>query len=120
MPRDLTALAKESNIQALPPLPKSTDNKNDFDESMSAEDEDQMLSELSIRNDKLDELHPYTQTLSMSDVESCVILENAAFPPNERASREKVSTTWYLSPLRALLFSLSCPTWHNVLLTCGR
>jgi hypothetical protein len=60
---------------------------------MSAEDEHQMMADLSERNSKLDELHPYVQTLSLSDVESCVILENAAFPPNERASREKVSVT---------------------------
>lgn len=43
------------------------------------------------RND----LHPYVQTLSLSDLESCVALENAVFPEDERCSREKVgpSTT---------------------------
>jgi len=36
-------------------------------------------------------LHPYTRPLTISDLESCVALENAAFSdPNERASREKV------------------------------
>ncbi|RDL38863.1 putative polyamine acetyltransferase [Venustampulla echinocandica] len=35
-------------------------------------------------------LHPYVRPLTVSDVESCVALENAAFEdPNERASREK-------------------------------
>lgn len=38
------------------------------------------------RND----LHPYVQTLSLSDLESCVALENAVFPEEERCSREKV------------------------------
>lgn len=35
-------------------------------------------------------LHPYVQTLSLSDLESCVALENAVFPEHERCSREKV------------------------------
>lgn len=93
MPRDLSALAKESNIETLPTSRKPTANDDAYEEPMSADDESQMIDELSERhNSKLDELHPYTQTLSMSDVESCVLLENAAFPPNERASREKVSS----------------------------
>lgn len=37
-------------------------------------------------------LHPYTRPLTISDLESVVALENAAFSdPNERASREKVN-----------------------------
>ena len=36
-------------------------------------------------------LHPYTSPLTISDVESCVALENAAFEnENERCSKEKV------------------------------
>ena len=35
-------------------------------------------------------LHPYIQTLTVADVESCVALENVAFPEYERCSREKV------------------------------
>ena len=38
------------------------------------------------RND----MHPYVQTLSISNLESCVALENAVFPEEERCSREKV------------------------------
>lgn len=35
-------------------------------------------------------LHPYTRPLTISDLESCVALENAAFPnPEERATKEK-------------------------------
>lgn len=37
-----------------------------------------------------DNLHPYVQTLSLSNLESCVALENAVFPEQERCSREKV------------------------------
>lgn len=37
-------------------------------------------------------LHPYTRPLTISDLESCVALENAAFTnPDERATREKAS-----------------------------
>ena len=39
------------------------------------------------------DLHPHVQTLSISDLEACVALENAAFPENERCSREKVCGT---------------------------
>lgn len=35
-------------------------------------------------------LHPYVQTLSLSNLDSCIALENAAFPEEERCSREKV------------------------------
>jgi hypothetical protein len=42
-------------------------------------------------------LHPYTRPLTISDLESVVALENAAFPnPEERASRDKVcSQEWW-------------------------
>jgi hypothetical protein len=44
--------------------------------------------------DGIGKLHPYTCLLTISDLESCVALENAAFPiEQERASREKVSST---------------------------
>ncbi|KAL8672209.1 MAG: hypothetical protein Q9168_003311 [Polycauliona sp. 1 TL-2023] len=44
---------------------------------------------LKVDNKALSDLHPYCQTLSSSDVASCVALENATFPENERCSREK-------------------------------
>lgn len=39
---------------------------------------------------KWDRLHPENQSLSVFDVDQCSSLENEAFPPEERASREKV------------------------------
>lgn len=42
-------------------------------------------------NEKRDELHPYIQTLSLSDIDSCVRVEDETFPPQERCTREKVS-----------------------------
>jgi hypothetical protein len=47
-------------------------------------------------------LHPYTRPLTISDVDSCVALEDAAFAnPEERATREKVilSAKSSISPL---------------------
>lgn len=37
-------------------------------------------------------IHPYVQTLSLSDLESCLAVENAAFPEHHRATKEKVAT----------------------------
>jgi hypothetical protein len=39
---------------------------------------------------KYDDLHPFAQILSLSDLEACVALESAAFPEHERCSRDKV------------------------------
>jgi hypothetical protein len=39
---------------------------------------------------KYDDLHPYTQILSLSNLEACVALESGAFPEHERCSRDKV------------------------------
>jgi hypothetical protein len=39
---------------------------------------------------KYDDLHPYTQILSLSNLEACVALERGAFPEHERCSRDKV------------------------------
>lgn len=47
------------------------------------------------------DLHPYVQTLSLSHLDSCVALENAVFPEEERCSREKVGpppSGWNISP----------------------
>jgi len=111
MPRDLRSLAKEDTLQGLPELTKSPDevegsSNSSSDNSiptatMDASDEDEMLNTLARdqtvggngngNNDKRDQLHPYTQTLSVSDIESCNRLEEETFPPNERCSMEKVS-----------------------------
>ncbi|KAL8950462.1 MAG: hypothetical protein Q9222_003502 [Ikaeria aurantiellina] len=37
----------------------------------------------------LEDLHPYVQTLSLANLDSCVALENATFPAHERCSEEK-------------------------------
>jgi hypothetical protein len=97
MPRDLEAIAKEDNLQGMPPITKSPDTLDEEDRPprgmtlIDMEDEEAMINALSQRNEKRDELHPYTQTLKESDIESCVKLEEATFPENERCTREKVS-----------------------------
>lgn len=103
MPRDLEALAKESADENMPELTKSPDNIEGRQGPMETEDEmpqGSLFSQMVQKNDKRDELHPYTQTLSPSDLESCVRLEEEAFPPNERATREKVRS-FLLPPLQA-------------------
>ena len=42
------------------------------------------------QGNEMNELHPYVQTLSLSDLEGCVALENVTFPEHERCSKEKV------------------------------
>lgn len=59
------------------------------------------------RND----LHPYVQTLSLSNLESCVALENAVFPESERCSREKVGPRAILCSHQCTLFPSTQPLY---------
>ncbi|KAK4544113.1 hypothetical protein LTR36_004611 [Oleoguttula mirabilis] len=100
MPRDLKAVAKEDGLQGAPQLTKSPEavegqlRNMDEDRStaMDATDEDDAVERYRAEagsTSKRDELHPYTQSLSPKDVESCTRLEEEAFPPHERCTREK-------------------------------
>lgn len=62
-------------------------------------------------HEKLDSsFHPNIRPLTISDLESCVVLENAAFTdPSHRCSREKVSHFSFLFFLFS--YKLSCPTY---------
>jgi hypothetical protein len=100
MPRDLETLAKQNPLNDMPELTKSPDDIQGQQASMDDENEmpeGGLFSQLAQRNEKRDALHPYVQTLSPSDVESCVRLEEEAFPPQERATREKVSLSFCYS-----------------------
>ena len=44
---------------------------------------------------QLDELHPFTEGLTISNVDDCVRVEEEAFPEQERCSREKVRIYCY-------------------------
>lgn len=121
MPRDLTAVAKEDTLQGMPELTKSPEEvedrptpgeeTGDRSAAMDAMDDDDDLearfAQQGKSNTKRDELHPYTQALSTSDVESCTRLEEECFPPNERCTREKVRG-----------FSMLHSPRHIVPLTC--
>ena len=50
-----------------------------------------------IKQKESNNLHPYVQTLSLSNLESCVALENAVFPEEERCTREKVDALSFIS-----------------------
>lgn len=68
---------------------------------------------MSDKTNQRDELHPYTSILTLSDVDDCVKLEEAAFPENERCSREKV----FLSPecihYASYSYLLICSPWFH-------
>ena len=54
--------------------------------------EDNHEADKSKQSNGLAKLHPYARPLTISDLDSCVALENAAFSiEQERCSREKVS-----------------------------
>ncbi|KAK5119565.1 hypothetical protein LTR85_007393 [Meristemomyces frigidus] len=98
MPRDLHAVAKEDTLQGLPQLtksPEAVENSSanmdeDRSSAMDATDEDDAVERFQTAStSKRDELHPYTQSLSPKDVDSCTRLEEEAFPPQERCTREK-------------------------------
>jgi len=97
MPRDLQAGSSPA-LRALteePPLqgnrqvkedghPGNTSRKDDSEDQRDGLPENLRKAEL--RND----LHPYVRPLTLADLESCVKLEEAAFPEHERTSREKI------------------------------
>jgi hypothetical protein len=91
MPRDLSALINEKAISNMSPLDRTDNNEDRPVQQPDKPAQGTMFAAQAQKNSKRDDLHPYTQTLTLRDVESCVILEEAAFPPQERATREKVS-----------------------------
>jgi hypothetical protein len=52
------------------------------------------------KSDRLLAMNPYKLSLTRADLESCVALENAAFPADLAASREKVSELSFRTCLR--------------------
>lgn len=99
MPRDLGALAKERTLASMPQLTKTDERPEDDSDEYEDDDTATGLKSVdskdlsgiqSAHNTKLDHLHPWVQSLTVSDVESCTELEQLAFPPHERCTREKV------------------------------
>jgi hypothetical protein len=106
MPRDLTELVKQDALSNMSPLDRS-----DAVQQPSKPQQGSTFAEMAAKNSKRDDLHPYTQTLTLSDVESCVILEEAAFPPQERATREKVSQPLLFPRLDTLLLQMHATSY---------
>ena len=103
MPRDLfSADSKDDSLVASPetqtPKPETSDsgaatddlNKYTIHRDDPHESSIEQILDGKANANKYGNLHPYVQTLSISDLESCVALENATFPEHERCSREKV------------------------------
>lgn len=88
MPRDLGLEEKSVPLMESPNSTEDTEHPEEGRFVILRGDQDQAGSEKSMTPFKL---HPYTRPLTISDLESCVALEQAAFPENERCSREKVS-----------------------------
>lgn len=109
MPRDLSSLVNQTTLSGMSGL--TPDKVTAADREASPMDDDTLHSsaeEATSGNARRNELHPYVQTLSIADLESCVQLEEAAFQPQERASKEKVSLLFYCSflPPPAAVLSL--------------
>ena len=103
MPRDLSELANERTMSGMAGLSKTgkvgdTNNEHSLleaiDDAGETTEEDEMGANQS--RSARDLLHPYCSTLSLSDVDSCTRLEEACFPPQERATRQKVSANRHL------------------------
>ncbi|KAL8735196.1 MAG: hypothetical protein Q9166_001072 [cf. Caloplaca sp. 2 TL-2023] len=117
MPRDLFSHSskEEAPLTASPESQNSTATGQDGNNEFTIHLEDEGFGLGTSRNAKVDskalsDLHPYVQTLSLSDVESCVALENATFPEIERCSREKFLYRLTTCPELSLgLFSTGAP-----------
>ena len=109
MPRDLFSSASPGMVAS----PESKTPKTDSEDENAKRDDDyneftihrderqlsiQMLRDSRAKSDERNELHPYVQTLSLSNLESCVSLEDAIFPPEERCTKEKVGKFFKSSP----------------------
>lgn len=80
------------------PRPASTTDEYEFQPGSNgftiirdeSEDRELQMSNKLRKGDEKRNLHPHVQILSLSDLDAVVALENAAFPENERCSKEKV------------------------------
>ncbi|KAL8789170.1 MAG: hypothetical protein Q9213_001277 [Squamulea squamosa] len=117
MPRDLFGRdpKDEAQLTASPEVQISGATGQDVPDEFTIHRGDEGLEFRISRNAKvvdkaLTDLHPYVQTLTLSDLESCIALENATFPEHERCSREKFMYRLTTCPELSLgLFSTTAP-----------
>ncbi|KAF2141522.1 uncharacterized protein K452DRAFT_327158 [Aplosporella prunicola CBS 121167] len=84
MPRPLES--EKATLADMPPLTKSPSQA--VDNNYENDPGDRLQKDLQ-KGRQRDELHPLVHTLNPSYIDSCDRLEQAAFPPAERASRDK-------------------------------
>lgn len=99
MPHDIfSPNSREQPLVASPESGSIPADGNDHDEYQQftiRRDDDrhaqlQHLRDGRAKTNERNGLHPYVQTLSLENLESCVQLENAVFPEQERCSKDKV------------------------------
>ncbi|KAK7726266.1 hypothetical protein SLS57_003352 [Botryosphaeria dothidea] len=86
MPRDLES--EKATLAGLPPLTKSPAQDSEGASVDNRDPGDKLMHDMQ-KGRQRDELHPLVQTLNPSYIDSCVKLEDAAFPEGQRGSREK-------------------------------
>jgi len=91
-----------------PSIYSNPDYNYDKDREISDSPEDFLLRNCR-RDFARDQMHPFSSTLTIDDIEDCIALENAAFPEDLRASRAKVS----LATNFPLLLSFPFPFWTS-------
>jgi hypothetical protein len=91
MPRDLQQLWAEATEQTLDDMPSLSEQPNGHGHQ-GEERSAAMDAELSWGREEQGPtgVRVYPKALTLSDVDACVVLEDAAFPPEQRCSREKV------------------------------
>jgi len=93
MPRDLDAERGANAVQLQKSPEELSSNRSivhspSFSASPSTTGEQQQPNKAGTQQRNLD-IKPYVQSLTMLDLESCVKLEEATFPPQERGTKEK-------------------------------
>jgi hypothetical protein len=86
MPRDLHQLWAEATDQTLVDMPSLSEQpgRDDFERSSA-------MDAWPVVEKPVSGLKLYPKALTLQDVDACCILEDTAFPPEQRSSREKVS-----------------------------
>ncbi|KAF1983348.1 acyl-CoA N-acyltransferase [Aulographum hederae CBS 113979] len=119
MPRDLSFETQDDTVNGMPPLQRSAANDSSSSDRGRGSDNDgsepvDFLQKNMRREDEMMKLHPYGESLTLKDVDSCVLLENACFEPHERATPEKIEyRITKCSGLCMGIFSTATPSTEN-------
>lgn len=99
MPRGLFGQASkdEPTLTASPGSQTRSSDQDGYEFTIRRENENPNLGYGQANDKGLSDLHPYVQTLSLMNVDSCGALEMATFPEHERCSREKVYTELWIA-----------------------